>query len=73
MRHLRRKRFIDFPVQGALVRRIVLHWLIFFTALLIVLPLWSIMQSGNLMGPFSKMMARSWVRKQRPLSSFSWP
>ncbi|NQT16923.1 MAG: hypothetical protein HQ582_29465 [Planctomycetes bacterium] len=61
MRNLRKKRFIDSPVQGALIRRIVLHWLVFFSVMLVVLPLWRIMCSGNLMGPFSKMMAESWV------------
>lgn len=61
MKNQRKKRFIDRPVQGALVRRIVLHWLTFFALLVLVLPLWKVMHSGNLTGSFSTLMARGWA------------
>ncbi|MFH1266132.1 MAG: hypothetical protein ABIK89_10420 [Planctomycetota bacterium] len=56
MRTRRKKQFIDSAVQGALVRRIVFHWLLFFAAALIVLPFWQVLRSGDLFGSFSKLM-----------------
>lgn len=35
-RPARRKKFIDVPVQGALVRRIVLHWMVFLVVTAVV-------------------------------------
>jgi len=58
MKNQRKKHFIDRPVRGALIRRIVLHGLIFFAMMLVVLPLWRVMYSGNLTGSFSTLMAR---------------
>lgn len=37
MSHKRGRVYIDFPVQGALARRIVLHWCVFFVLSLISL------------------------------------
>ena len=37
MRYVRRRKFVDVRVQGALVRRVVLHWLSFAVCLALVL------------------------------------
>jgi hypothetical protein len=60
MRNRRTRRFIDSTVQGALVRRIVLHWLIFLAMAFFTLPLWQIWSSGNIFRPFSTLMVESW-------------
>ncbi|OHB85976.1 MAG: hypothetical protein A2V98_09380 [Planctomycetes bacterium RBG_16_64_12] len=61
MNNRRRKRYIDSAVQGALVRRIILHWLLFLAAALVVLPFWQVLSSGNLFSPFSRLMADGWA------------
>lgn len=60
MRTRRRRRFIDSAVQGALVRRIVVHWLIFLAMAFFTLPLWQIWSSGNIFSPFSTLVVESW-------------
>ena len=60
MKNRRRKRFIDSAVQGALVRRIVLHWLIFFVMALLTLSLWRLVRSPDFFGGFSAMMVQGW-------------
>ena len=59
MRNRRRKQFIDKAVQGALIRRIVLHWMMFFTMAFFVFPLWKLLSSGDLSRPFTELMLRS--------------
>lgn len=61
MRNRRGKHFIDRAVQGALARRILLHWSLFLVAICMVLPLWRIMTGDEPLGPFGATMARSFV------------
>ncbi len=61
-RNIRKKQFIDRSVQGALARRIVLQWLLFFAASVVVLPLWQLLLSGDLLRPFSQGMIDMWVQ-----------
>jgi hypothetical protein len=61
MRPRRRKKFIDSAVQGALIRRIVLHWLVFFTIAFFTLPLWQLMRGGEFLKPFAILMMDSWA------------
>ena len=56
MRNRRKKQFIDSAVQGALIRRITLHWLIFFAMALFTLPLWQLMRSEEFFVHFSRLM-----------------
>lgn len=60
MKSRRKKHLIDWAVQGALVRRIVLHWLIFLGLAALMLPLWQLWASGNIFRPFSTLVAESW-------------
>ncbi len=60
MRNRRKRYFIDSAVQGALLRRILLHWLIFFAMTALTLPLWRLMSGAEIAGPFSTMLFRSW-------------
>lgn len=41
----RRKLFVDRAVQGSLLRRVALHWAVYFTALVIVLGIFYVLQS----------------------------
>ena len=61
MRNRRKKRFIDSAVQGAIGRRIALHWLMFFAMAFLTLPLWRLMSSTEFTGPFSTLLLRSWA------------
>ena len=61
MRNRRKKQFVDRAVQGALARRIILHWLLFFTMAFFVFPLWKLLSSGDLSRPFAELMLRSWA------------
>ncbi len=61
MKNRRGKQFVDRAVQGALARRILLHWLLFLIALCMVLPLWRIMTGAEPLGPFGEIMARGFV------------
>jgi len=56
MKNRRKKQLIDSAVQGALLRRIGLHWLLFFVTALAVLPFWQVLRSGDFFGPFSRLM-----------------
>jgi len=61
MKPRRRRRFIDSAVQGALVRRILRQWFVFLAMACITVPLWRILTGAEPLGPFSVLMARSWV------------
>ena len=61
MNNRRRKRFIDSAVQGALLRRLILHWFIFLVIACIALPLWRVMYTTGFSQPFSSLMLQSWM------------
>jgi len=61
MNNRRHKHFVDSAVQGALARRITLHWLIFLAMACSVLPLWQLRSQGVFSGSFSQMMAEGWA------------
>ncbi len=61
MKNRRKKRFVDFAVQGALIRRILLHWLLFLATACMVLPVWRIVTGAEPLGPFAELMSRGWV------------
>ena len=61
MSNRRKKQFIDSAVQGALVRRIILHWLIFFTMTVLALPLWRLLSAADFSTPFMKQMLDGWA------------
>jgi len=60
MKARRTRKFIDSVVQGSLVRRIALHWFIFFALAFLMLPLWRMMTGAELVGSFSELMLRGW-------------
>jgi len=60
MSNRRKKQFVESAVQGALLRRIVLHWLLFFTIAFFALPLWSMIQTADFSRPFASLMWQSW-------------
>ena len=60
MKNRRKKRFVDSLVQGALIRRITLHWLLFFVMASVTMSLWRLMTSPEFDGPFSTLILRSW-------------
>jgi hypothetical protein len=56
----RAKVFVDRSVQGALVRRLLLQWFMFFTIAVIVMPFWELILSGDLTTPSMVAMKESW-------------
>mgnify|MGYP001821305983 CR=1 FL=1 len=62
MNNRRKKHLVDSSVQGALVRRILLHWLMFLALTLVMLPAWQLISSGDIFRPFSVLVAESWTR-----------
>ena len=58
-KHLRKKIFVDREIQGALIRRLILQWLLFFTASLFALPMWEIMLNGDFQSPASVSIQNS--------------
>jgi methyl-accepting chemotaxis protein len=56
MKNRRRKLFIDRPVQGAIARRITLHWILFFFILFFTLPFWRLCYRADLSAPFSTLL-----------------
>jgi hypothetical protein len=61
MKNRRKKVFIDRAVQGALARRIILHWIIFFCIVSFALPLWQIYSRIDLSSPFSTLILQGWA------------
>jgi hypothetical protein len=56
----RRKQFLVSSVQRALVRRIILHWAIFFALVFFTLPMWRMMCSMDLLAnSFPEMLRQS--------------
>ena len=60
MKHKRKKRIIDRDVQGALAKRIILHWFLFLAIAVLALPLWQLWSRGFAIESFSAMMIRGW-------------
>jgi hypothetical protein len=61
MLNRRKKYWIDFPVQGALVRRLVFHWLVFFALCVTLLPIWRLMSGAELSGPYVSLLQLAWA------------
>jgi len=61
MQNRRKRKVIDSVVQGAIGRRIALHWLIFFAMAFFTLPLWNIISGMQFSGSFSSLLARGWM------------
>ena len=57
----RKSYFVDRQVQGALVRRLLLQWLLFLAILIVVLPCWEIILSGDFLTPTADAMRQSWT------------
>ncbi len=58
----RRKQFVDAKVQGALVRRFLLHWLLFVFASFVLLCIWQVLVSGDPLGGFGAAMQTVWTQ-----------
>ena len=61
MRNRRKKLFIDSTVQGAIARKITLHWIIFFFLVFFTLPLWRLYCRTDMSSPFSTLMLQGWA------------
>lgn len=61
MRNRRKKYSIDSAVQGALVRRLLCHWLAFCALCTLTLPIWRVINGGAIDGPFMLLMREAWV------------
>jgi methyl-accepting chemotaxis protein len=62
MRNRRRQRFIDPAVQGTLIKRVTFHWLVFFAASFILLPVWQVLFGGVVATSFAQALLDAWVR-----------
>jgi len=60
MKQKRKRRLIDLDVQGALARRIILHWFVFLAIIALALPLWQVWSNGFAGEPFSALMLEAW-------------
>ena len=61
MRNRRKKLFIDSAVQGAIARRLILHWIAFFFIVFFTLPLWQLYSRTDLSAPFSMLILQGWA------------
>lgn len=61
MRNRRRRRFVDSPVQGALIRRILYQWLIFLAVASIMLALVRVWSAREFTASFSTMFLQGWA------------
>ena len=61
MSNRRTKYWIDLAVQGSIVRRILCHWLVFFTLCMLLLPIWRVVSGAEVIGPFSTLLMQAWV------------
>ncbi len=55
-RNQRQKSYIDPKVQGALVRRFLLHWLLFVLTAFVLLCVWQVLVSGDPVNGFANVM-----------------
>ncbi len=60
MKNRRKRYYIDSVVQGVLLRRIVLHWFIFFALASVLMPLWHVMQTATFSKPFGSLLIEGW-------------
>ncbi|MFW6114236.1 MAG: hypothetical protein ACOC7K_00680 [bacterium] len=60
MNNRRKKHFIDSAVQGALLKRIVQHWFVFFTVAFFALPLWHVMQMTDFSQSLGSLLVEGW-------------
>ncbi len=67
MEQRRTKRFIDSAVQGALARRILIHWLIFSLLVVTVLPFCQLLSDFRLDASFLEQWQAQWA-KMLPLA-----
>ena len=58
----RRKSYCDPKVQGALVRRFLLHWLLFVFSAFTLLVVWQVLVSGDPIGGFRQAFQEVMVR-----------
>lgn len=61
MKNRRRKYSIDSAVQGALVRRLMYHWLTFSALCALLLPVWRVINGGNVQGPFTMLVREACI------------
>jgi hypothetical protein len=61
MNNRRRKFWIDRDVQGALVSRVVFHWVLLFAISALFLPMFKVLNAAQLDAPFSTLMREAWV------------
>lgn len=57
----RRSRFVDSKVQGALVKRFVLHWIAFLLTSFVLLVLWQLLVSGDPIHGFGSVLDEIWT------------
>ncbi|MFO7907064.1 MAG: hypothetical protein R6U98_30690 [Pirellulaceae bacterium] len=60
MKNRRKRRYVDSAVQGALLKRIVLHWFLFFAIAFFALPLWHVIQAAEFSQSFTSMILEGW-------------
>jgi hypothetical protein len=77
MRQLRRRLFVDRPVQGALVRRVVFHWFSFALCLAVILWMAQYMQNplesfGDHLSAFPKKHGLVFIVLVLLLPAFLW-
>jgi hypothetical protein len=61
MNNRRRKFWIDRDVQGALVSRVIFHWLLLFAISALFLPMFRLLNAAQIDAPFSTLLRRAWV------------
>jgi hypothetical protein len=61
MKNRRRKFWIDRDVQGALVSRVIFHWLLLFAISVLFLPMFRLLNAAQIDAPFSTLLRRAWV------------
>ena len=67
----RRRLLIDGPVQLGLVKRIVFHWFTFLAAVVVVLPLYRAIVTGDFATPFSQRLTQVGVESAILLTLFA--
>ena len=67
----RRRLLIDGPVQIGLVKRIVLHWVTFLAAVVVVLPLYRAIVTGDFATPLSQRVTQVGIESAILLTLFA--
>lgn len=60
-RSQRRKKFVDTKVQGALVRRYLMHWFLFVSGAFLLLFVWQVLVSGDPVGGMGAALHEIWL------------